>query len=392
MASTEIDEAENTGPRSESGRPGPRWPWIVLSLAALGLVLYLLSITEDTVDVSETSVPLPLQLVTIENIVVGAQTVEVRSFGEVRPRWSAELTSAVSGRVTKVFANALAGEPVEAGSQLVEIENSRFIAELAAAELALKEAELTLWQAENATLLARREFERNRQNPPNELALKLPQLEIAKSSVASAEARISAARRQLEDTTIVAPFSAFVTERFVSPGQSVSIGDRLLKLVDKSKFELVAELSRNNWKLASKPLAGKSAAVLDQDGRKIAQARIRRGGGFLDETTRQHKVFLEIESPVSDQVLSGDFVTILLPGISVPAALDIPESALTQEGYVWCLDAEDRLQRLAPTVLFRRQDRVIVEAPKDKQRWRIAVTPLVSFLPGQKVQARIAEK
>lgn len=392
MASTEIDEAEDTGSRSESGRPGPRWPWIVLSLAALGLVLYLLSITEDTVDVSETSVPQPLQLVTIENIAVGAQTIEVRTFGEVRPRWSAELTSAVSGRVTKVLANALAGEPVEAGSPLIEIENSRFIAELAAAELALKEAELTLWQAENAALLARREFERNRQKPPNELALKLPQLEIAKSSVASAEARISAARRQLEDTTIVAPFSAFVTERFVSPGQSVSIGDRLLKLVDKSKFELVAELSRNNWKLASKPLAGKSAAVLDQDGRKIAQARIRRGGGFLDETTRQHKVFLEIESPVSDQVLSGDFVTILLPGITVPAALDLPESALTQEGYVWCLDTEDRLQRLEPTVLFRRQDRVIVEAPNDKQHWRIAVTPLVSFLPGQQVQARIAEK
>ncbi len=403
MASSNINPTEN--PESSSGnsgvvgaanlpetdKSGRRWPWIILSLVALGFVLYLLSVTEDTVDVSETAEPPPLQLVSIENVVVGAQTVEVRVFGEVRPRWSAELTSAVSGRVTKVFANALAGEPVETGSPLVEIENSRFIAELAAAELALKEAELTLWQAENAALLARREFERNRQKPPNDLALKLPQLEIAKSSVASAVARISAARRQLEDTTIVAPFSAFVTERFVSPGQSVSVGDRLLKLADKSKFELVAELSRNNWKLASKPLAGKSAAVLNQDGKKIARAKIRRGGGFLDETTRQHKVFLEIENPATDDVLSGDFVTILLPGVTVPAALDLPESALTQEGYVWHLDAEDRLRRLEPTVLYRRQDRVIVEAPQDKQQWRIAVTPLVSFLPGQKVQARIAE-
>lgn len=387
MATSVNEEADTTHPPSVDGNPRSRWVWIILSIAVFGFVLYILSITEDTIDVEESAQPPSLPTVSIEVVPVRAQSVEVRAFAEVRPRWSAELTTAVSGRVKKVYANSLAGEPVEVGSPLIEIENSRYVAELAAAELALKEAQLTLWQAENATLLARREFERNRRTPPNDLALKLPQLEIAKSSVASAQARISAARRQLQDTTIVAPFSAYVTERFVSPGQTVGVGDRLLKLVDKSKFELVAELSRANWRLVRKPLAGTSAAVLNQGGTEIARAEIRRAGGFLDQETRQHKVFLDLENDGSEGVLSGDFVTILLSGITVPDALDLPASALTQEGYVWHVDADDRLQRIEPSVLFRRQDRVIVKAPKGKQEWRIAITPLVSFLPGQEVRA-----
>ena len=382
-------DGDATAPTND-GAPRRRWLLILLSLAVLGSVIFVLMAWEDAPDVTETAAPPPLQLVSIETITAGPQTVEVRSFAELRPRWSAELSAAVAGRVSKVFDSALAGEPVDAGTRLIEIENSRYVAELAAAELALKEAQLTLWQATNANLVARQEFERNNLQPPNDLALKLPQLEIARRAVASAEARLRSAKRQLDDATVVAPFSAFVTERFVSPGQSVNVGDPLVKLADRSEFELVAEIGRNDWDLLERPLAGLTAQVLDQNGKMIAQAEIRRGGGFLDESTRQHKVFLEIKNPGSGQVLSGDFVTIVLPGTTVTAALDLPASALTQEGYVWHLDGEDRLRRTEPVVLFRRNDRVIVRAPEDRDRWRIVITPLVSFLPGQKVQARAA--
>jgi len=386
---TKAPQDTETGEKRPSP---PRWPWILVSLIVLAGVVVLLGYEEDTIDVSETSTPPPLPLITIEHASVTPQIAEIRSFAEVQPRWAAVLTSAVSGRVTKVFDQSLAGEPVEAGATLIEIENSRYAAELASAELALQQAQLSLWQAENATLLARKDYERNNRKPPNDLALKLPQLAIAKSSVTAAEARVLAAKRQLADTTITAPFSAYVTERFVSPGQSVNAGDRLVKLADNKKFELVAELGRNDWKLASKPLAGKVASVFDQDGNKIAEARIRGGGGFLDENTRQYKVFLEIQDPEQGQVLSGDFVTVLLPGQIIPEALDVPASSLTQEGYVWYVDTEDRLQRMEPRVLFRREDRVIILPPANTKNWQIATTPLVSYLPGQNVRTREQEE
>lgn len=376
----------------ETRKPHVRWLWILLSLLVLGGVGYVLSVSEDTIDVARTTTSPTLQLVSITPVSKGPQTIEVSTFAEVRPRWSAELRVAVSGRINSVSQSALAGELVEVGTALIEIENSRYVAELASVEQALKEANLALWNARNANIIAGREFKRTGRSPPNDLALKLPQLDIANSAVKTAEARILAAQRQLDETRIKAPFTGFVTERFVSPGQSVNVGDRLLKLVDSSTFELTVELGRKDWKLLKKPLKGLKAHVLDQDGHRIAEATIRRGGGFLDETTRLYKVFLEMENPAGKEVLTGDFVKVLLPGITVPSALDIPASALTQEGYVWHLNAEDRLQRSEPTVLFRRQDRVVVEAPESSDAWRIAVTPLVSFLPGQKVQPQIVRK
>ena len=371
--------------------PRKRWVWIVLAFVVLGGVALFLATAEDTVDVEQAKAPPPAQLVSVETVPVGPATVEVSSFAEIRPRWSAELRAAVSGRVTDVLDSALAGERVEAGTTLITIENSRYVAELAAAELALKEARLALWKAKNATYVARKEYEASGTTPPNDLALRLPQLDIARSSVASAEARVSAAKRQLDDAIVTAPFSGFVTERFVSPGQTLNTGERLVKLVDNATFELTVELGRNDWALLKRPLAGLTAQVLNQGGEVIAQADIRRGGGFLDETTRQYKVFLEVTGPGSKRVLSGDFVRVMLPGITVPAALSIPASALTQEGYVWHLDGQDRLQRVTPRVLFRRRGRIVIEAPEGAGAWRIATTPLVSFLPGQKVRAEKVE-
>lgn len=389
MTINQTDQAPDISQRAS--KPRSRRFWIWLSLGILFLVLLVLSFAEDTIDVTETNAPPVLPLVSVDPVVAGPQTVRVRAFADVRPRWSADLSAAVIGRVDRVFDSALAGEPVAAGTPLIEIENSRYVAELAAAELELKQAELGLWQAKNATQVAQAEFTRTKTPPPNDLALKLPQLGIAESAVTSAKARVAAAKRQFEDATIVAPFSAFVTDRFVSPGQFVNVGDRLLKLADNTGFELVAELGQRDWLLLKRPLAGQTAEVLNQQGEVIAKATVRRGGGFLDETTRQYRVFLEIENPDTTSILAGDFVTIVLPGATVPSALDIPASALTKEGYVWHLDDDNRLLRSEPEVLFRRQDRVIVKSPGAAQDLRVARTPLVSFLPGQQVEPRFAE-
>jgi len=375
---------------SKTGKARHRKLWIWFSIALFALVLLFLSFAEDTADVTEGTAAPPLQLVSVEVISVSPQSAEITALAEVRPRWSADLSASVSGRIDRVFESALAGEPVEVGTPLIEIENSRYRAEFADSELALKQAELALWQAKNATHVARADFKRNQIKPPNDLALKLPQLGIAESAVAAAQARVAAAKRQLDDTVIEAPFPAFVTERFVSPGQSVSVGDRLLNLSDNQHFEIVAEMGRADWALLPKPLAGQIAQVLDQDGEVIAKAQVRRGSGFLDGTTRQFKVYLDIENPEAGEVLAGDFVTVRLSGTTVDTALEVPASAITKEGYLWYVDGEDQLQRAEPEILFRRQNRVIVHRPVDQEHLRVAVTPLVSFLPGQKVQPKLA--
>lgn len=381
----------NTSPEAKSGQQGARrnrWVWIALAVLIFLGVVGMLGSAEDTVDVSKSKSPPHVPLVSTETVSVASETIEVSAFAEVRPRWSAELRAAVSGRVTNVMNNALAGELVAAGDTLITIEDSRYVAQKAEAEVAVKQAGLALWQAKNANLVARKDYQRSGRKAPNDLALKLPQLDIAQSAVASARARLATAKQQLNDATVVAPFAGFVTQRFVSPGQSVNVGDRLVKLVDSTTYELALELSRASWDLLRKPIAGLSAKVTDHKGKIIARAKIRRGGGFLDEATRQYKVFLHIRGEEARNVLSGDFVRVLLPGTTVAAALNVPTSALTQEGHVWYVDDRDRLQRMTPKILFRRQDRAVIAAPAGGESWRVAVTPLASFLPGKHVRAR----
>ena len=360
--------------------------WILLSLAVMAGVAYLLMSSTDTVDVEQIAEPIPAQLVTVERIEIGSETVRINVFGEIKPRWSAEVRSAVSGRILQVEDHALAGESVDAGDPLFSIEKTQFEAEVANANLVLSQAELSLLQAQYKTELAQREFKRDGVAPPTDLAVFLPQLQIAKLSVVSARQQLVTAQKRVSDADVTAPFSGIVTERFVSLGQSVSTGDRLVKLVDDENFELVVEMNQQNWRLMQHPVSGQTAEIHNESGKIISSATVRQGGGFLNESTRQYRLFLDLPASDNGAILSGDFVKVVIPGRTIEASLKIPETALTREGYIWFVDDQDRLQRHSPTILFREKSRIIIAVPEGGPEFLVAATPLASFLPGQTVQ------
>ncbi len=364
--------------------PSRRWLWIGLSLALLIAIVMLLFDTEDTIDVQATNTSPPPPAVSVVSVAPETVQARVSAFAEVRPRWDAELRSAVSGRITAVHTAALAGAQVERGDPLFSIENAPYQSAVAAAEMELEQAELALLRAQNNVTVAQRQFERDETEPPNELAVNLPQLRIAEKTVAAAQARLNAARRDLKDAEVVAPFSGFVTHRFASLGQTVNPGDALIHLSDDRQFELVAEFSQADWALLDHPISGATADLTQRSGRSLGQAEVRRGGGFLDQNTRQVRVFLDVTNP-DEGILAGDFLQVHIPGRRIADTVTLPESALTRAGYIWLVDDEEHLQRLSPNILFRSEGTVTILAPDGTGPWRVARTPLASFLPGQRV-------
>lgn len=365
--------------------------WILLSLAMLIGVGIVLVLTEDTVDTTQVATPPVLQTVSVGEFPVKDVTAVVETFAEVHPRWSAEIRTAVGGRIVDVREAALAGAQVPAGAVLFQIESVQYDPAVAAAELSLAEAQLALLQARNQTTISRRQFERDNTRAPNDLALHIPQLEIAERQVASAKAQLRAAQQQLTDTVIVAPFSGFITERFSSLGQTVAAGEPLVKLVDNARFELTAEVSRESWALLDHPIHGQVAQLVDTAGNQVGTATVRRGGGFLDQDTRQYRVFLDVRGTAEQSIVSGDFLRVLLTGRVLENTLSIPDTALTRTGHLWLVDQEDQLMRLEPRILFRRDDQIVIAAPTGDQVQRVAVTPLASFLPGQRVAPKSVE-
>ena len=82
----------------------------------------------------------------------------------------------------------------------------------------------------------------------------------------------------------------------------------MIRLVDDSQLELTVELSRKEWALLQQPVAGRQAQLYAEDNRLLGHADIRQGGGFLDQKSRQYRVFMEISNAAKSPVLSGDFV------------------------------------------------------------------------------------
>jgi RND family efflux transporter MFP subunit len=366
---------------------------IALAVAVLAAVVVLLLDVEDTVDVTRDETPAPSQVVSVLQVDLAKVSAKISVFAELRPRWNAEIRAAVSGRIMTVHDAALAGTRVAAGTPMFEVERTQYEAAVASADMALEEAKLARLRAENNVTIARRQFERDRATPPNDLALHLPELRIAERTVASAQAQLAAARQQLADTAVNAPFSGFVTERVASLGQTVAAGEPLLTLSDDSRYELVVELSQSDWSLLSHPIAGGTAQLFHRDDRPLGAAHIRHGGGFLDPQTRQMRVFLEVSNPAKG-VLAGDFLRVTFDGRNISNTLTLPETVLTRAGHVWLVDVDDQLVRFQPEILFR-NDRTITIARPDipglSGPWRVAKTPLASFLPGQRVTPQPVE-
>ena len=369
------------------GSPLRRWLILALSCAVLGAVVLVLLGLEDSVDVSRKKAPPPAPILSVLVVDSTDASAQVSVFAELRPRWNADIRAAVTGRILKVHDAALAGTRIAAGTPLFEIESSQYQSAVATAEMALEEAQLTLLRAQNNVTVARKQFERDGATPPNDLALRLPNLRIAKRAVASAEAQLAAARQQLADTHVTAPFSGFVTGRHVSLGQTVSDGEALVSLSDDRRFELVAELSQSDWALLEHPVAGGKAPLFHRDGRRLGAAKIRQGGGFLDPQTRQVRVFLDVSDP-QDGLLAGDFLRVVFEGRKIKNSLTLPESSLTRSGYVWFVDGDDQLVRVQPDILFRGEGTITIASPDMPGPWRVAKTPLASFLPGQRVTPR----
>lgn len=364
-----------------------RWLWVGLSFAVLIIVVVMLFEVKDVADVTQLDVTPPAQIVSVFPIQVSEAKATVSVYAELMPRWNAKIRAAVLGRITKVHQEALAGTRVKAGTPLFSIEKTPYQTAVATAEQSLEEAKLALLHAENNATLARRQFERDGGNPPNDLALHLPELRIAERAVASAQAQVETARRQLADAEVIAPFSGFITKRMVSLGQTVTAGEPLVNLSDDQNFELIAELSQTDWALLKHPIAGGQAQLFHRDGTPLGHAHIRQGGGFLDPQTRQMRVFLEVSNPNSD-ILAGDFLRVSFSGRHIPNTLTIPETALTRAGNIWVVDKGNLLQRIAPDILFRNDDMITISAPDGPSAWLVAKTPLASFLPGQRVTPR----
>ena len=214
------------------------------------------------------------------------------------------------------------------------------------------------------------------------------------AKLARTTAQQSQAMLDLERTRVYPPFAGRITEVFVSPGDRVRPGDRLVTMFDSDMLELRAQIPLRYLPVVRAALdRGESLAARARvDGQEVhaglhrLTARVDRGSGGADGLFRvtQGGAWLQL----------GRTVEIVLGLPAVEDAVAVPREALYGTDRVFVLDGERmrsvKVERLGETHPDDGDSRVILRSPGLKLSDRLIVTHLPNAIDGLKVRVAAA--
>lgn len=296
--------------------------------------------------------------------------------GTVVSRDDARLSAEVDGRLLEV---AEVGTPVKAGEPVAVVEDQI---------LRLRSQEL---EAEVRRAQARMEFLANEVGRFATLAktnlASANQLEQARSEQAVAEGDLDVARArlaqnsdQLARTRLLAPFDGVVVERMMQPGERVTDGAVVVRLVGQQRLEVVARAPLEYFAFSH---PGELLSL--QGGDQELQAAIRTVVAVGDENTHQFELRLDLDGKPF-QV--GQTVRLAVPSSAAQEVLTVPRDAvvLRPDGAsVFIIDAQLQAQQVTVSTGLGSGDHVEITGAVNAGD-RVVIRGNERLQPGQSVQ------
>lgn len=234
-----------TDGRQTDGRPRRRLRRIlatvlVAALAAGGAVVWQgRSKGQAAVDHAAPPAVRPIELAPLEVTTVTPRTLTagVRLTGSVKPLEQSTVKAEVAAKLTEVLVRE--GQTVKRGDVLARFDAVELAAKLAEKESNLEgaRAQLVLAEKTRAKNLALR-----RSDIVAETTLDQAQstFQFQQAQVAALTAQVELAREALRDAVVTAPIDGTVSERAVTPGETLAVNARMFNLVDLRTVEVEA--------------------------------------------------------------------------------------------------------------------------------------------------------
>ncbi|MGE0702580.1 MAG: efflux RND transporter periplasmic adaptor subunit [Vicinamibacterales bacterium] len=167
----------------------------------------------------------------------------VRATGTFVADEISEVTPQVSGQVIETPVDV--GDVVKAGQLLVRLDDRDARLRLMQAEAALQQAQA---QAARAQAEAKRNADLVQSGDISRSAYEqlTTQVAVAEAAVAQADAQVAGARKALQDTQILAPFSGHVSARDVAIGEYVSTSANVATIVRITPIKLDLRVPESN--------------------------------------------------------------------------------------------------------------------------------------------------
>jgi len=304
--------------------------------------------------------------------------VVVAATGTVQSRRVVDITPQVSGKVSWMSPDFIAGGFFREGDRLFSLEKDDYELELekAGAELALAELDLTkvISQAD----IARQEWQTlHPDTPPSPLVVFEPQVKSSQAKVTSAKATIRKIQLDLKRTSLLAPFNCRIRSETVDIGQYMRSGSPVAQIAGTSVAEVIVYLSPGElqWlifpdsSISSK--GSKASITFSGTGKeKIWEGHIVRSLGEIDPQSRMVGIVISVDDPYNLlkhdpfnlPLAEGLFVSVRIKGTPLKETVEIPRSALRDDSSVWVAANNDTLLIRHVTVSRKNRDSVLIHA------------------------------
>jgi multidrug efflux pump subunit AcrA (membrane-fusion protein) len=415
--------------------------WLIPALAlGLGIAVWLVMTGPEPARLERAEVAIPVEVVTVEARAV-APVASGYGFSRPARHWAA--VAPVRGTIIETHADLASGRFIPAGAEVLKIDPSEYDLALAEAraDLAALEAEVAQLEAENENLAAILALERERlalaeqdlqrterlvaqgtapqarldeqqratlafrrtvQELENTLSLLPVQQDRLEAQTARTRVRIARAERDLDMTTLEAPFDMRVTETQVEAFQFVNAGQPLLTGEGIERAEIVAQIPVEAFRrIVAAVLGTGTLAPLDRMhaadtsgvGAEVQlvgtdvtwPARVEQVQAGLDARTRTVQVVLSVDAPYDFAangvpLVANMYLGVELTGPPLAPRVVLPDAAVHGER-VLVMAADDRLELRAVEVAFRQHGQTILRegvAPGE----RVVLTDVVPAIAG----------
>ena len=322
---------------------------------------------------------------------VGAK---ISSQGTIRPEHEIFVTSELSGKVTWVSKNFLDGAGFQIGDTLMKIEKRDYELALISTESSLFQARLALEREEAEANLASIEWKRVGKGDASSLTLREPQLAQARAVLAAAEAAYEQSKRNLERTSIIAPFDGRVRKKMVDLGTNLIPGSRLADIYATASFEVRLPIADKDIPFIGIPLDGTSIDPANRPEVRLStsyggdelntKGSIVRSQSEIDPKTRMISVIATIPiSNANSGFKVGMFVNAEINGLSFPGVTVVPRSAV-KDNMIWVV-IDEKLRRKSVEVIRFEKDFAFISDGLNKND-RILITRLSSYVDGMPVR------
>ncbi|MCJ8295420.1 MAG: efflux RND transporter periplasmic adaptor subunit [Colwellia sp.] len=314
-------------------------------------------------------------IVSVENISVAPMTLEVNSYGMVKPKYETQLVAQVNGEIVELSTVFVRGGFVKKDQLLARIDPSDYHAALIDAQASMASARAALEKEVAQGKVAEREWKQIENSSPTELSLRKPQLAQELARVKAAQASVLRAQRNLERTEIRAPYDAMIDSRNVGLGSFVSVGSKIGHVLGTAIAEIRLPVADNQLAFLVKTKSTKAGVNAEvnligtyagQD--TLWQAKIARSEGVIDSKSRMSYLVAEINDPYrlkssSDSSAAplrfGSYVNANIMGYDISQATLVPRY-LVVNGKVAILDSESKLHYAAIDIVRQQGSHVVV--------------------------------